>query len=316
FASNPNLTSLRTILLILHSSLLGGFRSLNTTEILAYLPVIVSVAFKLELNIDLAESSSNASIDDIEERRGLWWHIIKLETVWRPLLQSTYPTIDLSLCTTRLPFYFTSPVINTIAPIDTSSRSSIDEVVRLLSKVSRLVISPFAPPIPELQRLSSELMSSERALAVGNQGVIWKVMVYHGILSIQSVGEETTGTRIMEETEWAQRANSLLDLVGHVTSSDQVDRLPILLYILQGAVMVAMRLPTLSTTHPSLSSSLSAQLHGLSVSLRTTPWPAYMHQTVKRGVVIIEHLSTVCFASNSAVDPSLSHSSPGSSKTA
>lgn len=49
-------------------------------------------------------------------------------------------------------------------------------------------------------------MSSERALAVGDQGIIWKTMVYHGILSIQSVGDETSGMRIMEETEWAQRA--------------------------------------------------------------------------------------------------------------
>lgn len=132
---------------------------------------------------------------------------LRVKSVWRPLFQSTYPAIDLSLCSTRLPFYFTSPVINTIAPIDTSSRSSIDEVVRLLSKLSRILSSPFATSAQELQHLSSELMLSERALAAGDHGIIWKVMLYHGLLSIQSVGEETTGTRIMEETEWAQRAS-------------------------------------------------------------------------------------------------------------
>ena len=190
-------------------------------------------------------------------------------SVWRPLLESTYPAIDLSLCSTRLPFYVTSPAINTISPIDTSSRSTIDEVVRLLSKLSRILSSPFAPAAQELQHLSSELMESERSLAAGEHAITWKAMVLHGTLSIQSVGEGTSGIKVLEETEWAQRASespfsfsarlrwlkplitnkaSLLDLVSQVTLSDQVDRLPILLYILQGAVMIALRLPSQSTS--------------------------------------------------------------------
>jgi len=198
-------------------------------------------------------------------------------SVWRPLLQSTYPAIDLSLCSTRLPFYVTSPAINTISPIDTSSRSTIDEVVRLLSKLSRMLSSPFAPPAQELQHLSSELMESERSLAAGEHAITWKAMVLHGTLSIQSVGEGTSGIKVPEETEWAHRASespfsfstrlrwlkplitnkaSLLDLVSQVTLSDQVDRLPILLYILQGAVMTALRLEEM-TDH--LSNSFATQ---------------------------------------------------------
>ncbi|GAA5884491.1 hypothetical protein JCM16303_005106 [Sporobolomyces ruberrimus] len=317
FASSPTLNSLRTLLLVLHSTLLGDSTSLNPHEVLAYFPILVSAAFELELNFDPDDLDSTLTSNEREERRSLWWHIVKLETVWSNLLQNSRPTIDVTGSSVNLPRYHIASPTSHLTPNDALTHDPAEMVLRLMSRLSRFVVNLSTPPSSlELHLSSKDLLECERSLSPSRDGSNWKVMVHWAQLRLQALGEETRGIVLFQEAEWSRHIASLLQLVGEVTSVDRIDRLPMLLFILQGAAIAAIRLESFSPSQQILRLSLSSQLHNFTTTLRTTPWPTYMHQFVKRGVIVVEDLTSKLSHSPIAVPvPSTTCYSPDSSRS-
>ncbi|GAA6023440.1 hypothetical protein JCM11491_005586 [Sporobolomyces phaffii] len=314
FAANPTLVSLRTFLVILHTHLLGGFSTFHLPETLSYLPILISAAYKLELNFDWTDLNRAASLDMAEEKRGLWYEISKLEVIWSTLSHASNPSIDFSNASARPPFYLSSAAPpGTVAPIETLSRSSPDAVLRVVSRLGRLVNSNSPLAARDLQAFSDELLACERDLVAREESGMYRSILHYALLRLQAFAEETSGVGPLGEAEWSRILADLLELIDKVSGCDMVDRLPMLLFILQGAIMAGLKLVSLSLSQQPLRLSLHSRLQALTTSLRTTPWPAYLHQFVKRGVITVEHLLAKS-VSNATVAPSLTQSSPGSSQ--
>ncbi|GAA5868428.1 hypothetical protein JCM1840_006993 [Sporobolomyces johnsonii] len=278
FASKPTLEGLRNILLLVHCALLGWVDSVNVPSAIAHLPVVVASAYALDLHRDPDELGLRLTVDEVEERRGLWWQIVMLETIWAPLLYTRVPGIDLSTTTTRPPFFLSAASPPTPLSTPPFVESSLISVIRLTSRLSRLLNSALPVPPLDLYLLFTELDGLERKVKDGEDALV-RGMLHSAVLRLQAFAEELGGAGAAHEAEWAR----------HVRS-DQAHRLPALLWILQGAILAALRLNTLPPSYHALAASLYPQLHDLTSTLRATPWPTYMHPTVKRGVIVLEHL--------------------------
>ncbi|GAA5934148.1 fungal specific transcription factor domain-containing protein [Sporobolomyces koalae] len=286
FASKPTLVSLRTLLLVLHTILLGDTAAYHLNQALAYLPMLISAAFTLELDIDQCESFPNASSDDVQERRGLWHQVVKLEITWSHLLQSTRPSIDLALSSTCAPDDLVCLPRPALTTDGKASRSLTGSVLVLLSRLSREISASTSPSYRfDPAVLLAELRQVEKLFEAQAGAVLEKAMLRYSFVRLQALSYETIGTSAMSQTEWMHHAVGLFELIPEVAATNMIDRLPALLYILQGAVTASIQL---SSSAPREFGSI--QLSELVHTLRTTAWPAYMHQTVKRGVVIVEHL--------------------------
>ncbi|GAA5910178.1 hypothetical protein JCM5296_006588 [Sporobolomyces johnsonii] len=289
FASKPTLEGLRNILLLMHCALLGSSDSVSVSSAIAHLPVVVASAYALDLHRDPDELGLCLTVDEVEERRGLWWQIVMLETMWAPLLFTRVPGIDLSTTTTRLPFFLSAASPPTPLSTPPSVESSLISVIRLTSRLSRLLNSARPVPPLDLYLLFTELDGLERKMKDDEDPLV-RGMLHSAVLRLQAFAEELGGAGAAHETEWARHVRDLLKLVDAVPGSDQAHRLPALLWILQGAILAALRLHTLAPSYHAVAASLSPELHDLTSTLRATPWPTYMHPTVKRGVIVLEHL--------------------------
>ncbi|GAA5930649.1 hypothetical protein JCM1841_006827 [Sporobolomyces salmonicolor] len=292
FASKPTLEGLLNILLLTHGALLGSIDSDSCPSAIAHLPVVVAAAYALDLHRDPDELGLRLTMDEAEERRGLWWQVVLLETTWAPLLYTKVPGVDLSTTTTHVPSFLCAASPPPLLSTPPSIESSFTSVIRLTSRLSRLLNSGRPVPPLDLYLLFTELDGLERDLKDDEDPLV-KGMLHSGVLRLQAFAEELGGAGAAHEMEWARHARDLLKLVDAVPGSDQTHRLPALLYVLQGAILAALRLKALPPSHHAPAASLSFQLHELTSTLRTTPWPMHMHQTVKRGVIVVEHLLRV-----------------------
>ncbi|GAA5950248.1 hypothetical protein JCM3765_004253 [Sporobolomyces pararoseus] len=302
FASNPTVNSLRTLLIILYTSLLGLNQSssssslLNLEEILGFFPIFIKAGFKLELNLDLIDLNTlsiNTVIttgvkeedddDEVEERRVIWYQLLKIETIWSTLLQT--PMIDLSSnSTTRLPRHL-DPTQSYSLSTTTTSTNTTETILETVSKLSQTIFSSnkCLPRPPELKNLLQTLLDSQ---IIETNTIGSKALIGFAVLRLQNFLQETG---LMESFEGSVGLNDHDWLIQ--VECDMLDRLPSLLLILQGATLVALRLSSLSTSQLELRFSITTQLNHLTNTLRTTPWPSHMHLFVKRGVIVLEHLS-------------------------
>ncbi|GAA5914999.1 Zn(II)2Cys6 transcription factor domain-containing protein [Sporobolomyces salmoneus] len=293
FASQPTLNSLRTLLLVLQTSLLGVQKHLDLNDLLAFLPIFVSAAFKLELNFDPIDLGFTET-EEVEERRGLWWHVVRLELIWTLLLETSSPTIDLSTSTTRLPLYLDStPELTSPTP----SVASVSQVFLLNSRLLKLLHSSQPRPLHELQSFAREILECAKGLeeeegaGEGAGKELEKAILWFGLLRLESFGEETIGMNVLSDEEWSSTVWNLLNLVSRVPNSAMSSRLPLLLLIFHSSSLTSLRLSRLPLSQLPLRLSLSSQLSTLTQTLRTTPWPSYLHRYIKRGVVVIEFLT-------------------------
>jgi len=218
----------------------------------------------------------------------------------RPIPQSTSLSAPLDyLSTSPLPWSTRSrPSIPPLVLQSTKSFDSFRNSLDLSSHHSHLPFKSFNTShrslcrVSELSLLEIRELSGKRWCIMGfcrfkvsemkrREWGSWKRLNGHNVLeSLLSRRQQwRTGWRIDRFT------GNLLDLVGQVTSSDQIDRLPILLYVLQGAVMAAIRLPSQCFPY-TLSSSVAdgfSKSFPVQLSRRLTPpsaRPSQLNSTV------------------------------------
>ncbi|GJN87477.1 hypothetical protein Rhopal_000426-T1 [Rhodotorula paludigena] len=94
------------------------------------------------------------------------------------------------------------------------------------------------------------------------------------------------------ECEWERNAATLLAM--HPLDCPQVYHLLAVTAFLHGAIIIALRLRLSSAPlTPSTASALSARLVALVDALQTASWPVVVHQTVQRGVLVLQALQYV-----------------------
>ncbi|GAA5979565.1 hypothetical protein JCM5350_004939 [Sporobolomyces pararoseus] len=347
FASNPTTNSLRTLLIILNSSLLAmnqtsttptttesdslvNNKVMNLEEIFGFFPILVKAGFKLELHLDhlndinfptttttTTTGVEEENSDELEERRVIWNQLVKIETIWSTLFQTPLNSmVDLSInstTTSLLRRNLLDPTLFSSPPTPTSS-PTIETIISVVSQLSKTVFSSttgslLSPPPVQLQNLLQTLidcqvgiesMRGEGQGGGGNTKIVWKALLGFAVLRFQTSLQELDSVEtthyervgvLLNDNDWLIQVENLFQLVRKVSECDMLDRLPSLLLILQGATLVVLRLSSLSLSQLGLRLSITSQLNNLTNDLRTTPWPSYMHLFVKRGVIVLEHLT-------------------------
>ncbi|GAA5884769.1 hypothetical protein JCM6882_005385 [Rhodosporidiobolus microsporus] len=273
--SVPSLFSLRAALLLVAFEL-GGLTGMpDASSVLSSLPLIVGAAYDLGLNCEPGEG------EEADEKRGLWWRVFELEAAWSPLLDKR-----LSLS----PFSFTTRPSLVSSSTSPPSPSPLHSSLLHTSKLSFLLNSPHSPTPLDLFPLVDEYEQLVRSIAAGAgdglEGLVRKCVGVRLRAVRDEVGERATEG---EEKAWEDLAYDLLttppDLILRV---DRFQQLLAATTYIHALVMVALRLHLF----PSLPSHsfLVAHLVALLPVLKTSPWTLHLHQTIHRGVVVLESL--------------------------
>ncbi|GAA5884771.1 hypothetical protein JCM6882_005386 [Rhodosporidiobolus microsporus] len=268
------LGSLRAALLLVTFDL-GGLTGMpDVSSALSSLPLLVGAAYELGLNREPGEG------EEADEKRGLWWRVFELEAAWSPLLDKR-----LSLS----PFSFTTRPPLVSSSTSPPSPSPLHSTLLLSSKLSCLLNSPHSPTPLDLVPLVDEYEQLVRssAAAGGGDGLEGLVRKCAGV-RLRAVRNEI-GERAGEEEEkaWKELTYDLFttppDLVLRI---DRFQQLLAATTLLHALVLLALRLSLTASPSP----TLAAVLPTLLSTLKTAPWPMHLHRTVRRGIVVLEHL--------------------------
>ncbi|GAA5843123.1 hypothetical protein JCM11251_003937 [Rhodosporidiobolus azoricus] len=271
---------LRAALLLLAFDL-GGLSSMpDIPSALSALPIVVGAAYELGLN---REPGSEMSVEGKEERRGLWCGVFELEAAWSPLLNRRLILVHPSSFSTR-PLLLSSPTLT--YPLVSSALHS---ALLFTNKLSNLLNSPYTLIPLDLVPLIDQYEHIPRQ---GEGGDILAELVRQAAgLRLRAVRDEC-GDRPTEAEEktWGELAYDLVCTpTAHIL---QIERFPQLLAtatLFHSLVLIALRLALCISPSPSLLGAFPALLH----SVKTTNWPMHLHQTVRRGIIILEHLLPV-----------------------
>ncbi|GAA5872309.1 hypothetical protein JCM8547_004808 [Rhodosporidiobolus lusitaniae] len=272
--------SLRAALLLINFEL-GGLASVpDVPKVLSILPVLLNVAHQLQLHRDPSEKIG-LSDGEREERRGLWWRVVELETAWSPLLGNRVSLLPYSF-TTRLPS----------SSDGTAHGSTFHRTLLLSSKLTFHDNSAYRPSLLELRLLTSEYEDLAAELQAGRgangeekedalEGILLSCFKVRLRAAMDEAGEEEA-----DGEDWEGGTRALLDQVSNILRADGFQQLLALSTFLHAVVLVALRL----RVSPSPSPTLSSALLTLPTTLKSSAWPFHLHRTLKRGLVVLEHL--------------------------